>query len=122
MENKRPYLVSKVPGDNCICGVGTDFKHLCHQGEPVGDCSYDKPPNLIIEETTTTRRPMIRKTKKKLQSQVGRLFDWILGNQSMENDFEYDESFEGSEEIDSQMDEDSQGSQLIEEVENSRED
>lgn len=65
---------------------------------------------------------MIRKTKKKLQSQVGRLFDWILGNQSMENDFEYDESFEGSEEIDSQMDEDSQGSQLIEEVENSKED
>lgn len=118
-ENKRPYLVSKIPGDNCICGVSSDMKNLCHKGEPVGDCSFDKPANILIEESTTTRKPIKkRKTKKKIESEVGRLFDLIIGNQSHEYEYSFIESYEDNgRDQGSNMADDDNDSEIVETIE-----
>lgn len=76
--NKRPYLVGKVPGSNCKCGVESNLKCLCKQGEPVpADCVEEKGSNPVVEKTTT-RKPTSKTTKKKVESAVGRFISWLV--------------------------------------------
>lgn len=35
---EKPYFVGKIPGEDCECGVGDEFKSLCNDVEHVEDC------------------------------------------------------------------------------------
>lgn len=78
---KRPYLVGKIPASHCKCGVESDLRCLCKRGEPVpADCVEEKNLNPIVE-TTTTRRPPTKTTKRKIISHVGRFISWLVDMQ-----------------------------------------
>lgn len=73
---EKPYLVGKSPGEKCLCGVGTEFKYLCHEYEYEKDCSdcidSDKPKKTTIASEENIKIPSSPCTL------TGRLLKWIL--------------------------------------------
>lgn len=76
-KGQRPYAVGKYPGEDCVCGVGSEFKYLCHPSERVDDCDSDcetttrrTTTDYYDEEEILTKRP-----KKKWGTLTGKMLE-----------------------------------------------
>lgn len=79
-KGRRPYAVGKYPGEDCLCGVGWEFKYLCHPAEGVDDCDSECEETLTgttiddydEAETIKTKRP-----KPKYSTMTGKMLELI---------------------------------------------
>lgn len=73
---QKPFLVGKRPGEDCVCGVGTEFRYLCHEYEYEKDCGDciepDRPKRTTVaseEDIAIPSRPC---------TLTGKFLKWLL--------------------------------------------
>lgn len=82
--NKPPYQPGKYAGEYCVCGVGSEFKYLCHPNERVKNCidaedndkatKEESDENYDYEEDND-KKP--KKPKKEWKSLTGKILEVI---------------------------------------------